>query len=259
MQREKGLTLVFVETKRCADGLEGYLRDNNFPATSIHGDRSQYEREAALKSFRSGRTPILVATDVAARGLDIPHVTHVINYDLPTDIDDYVHRIGRTGRAGKKGLATAFFAVEKDGNMAHKLVEVMTEANQDVPDWLRQMAKRAPGGGGRGRRNNRFGGTDFRKGGGGGGYGGNRNYGGGGGGYGGGGGGGYGGGGYGGYGGGGYSGQPAGGYGGGGYSGYGGGGYGGGGRSGGGGGFNNGGGYGGGGYSGGGYGGAGWD
>ena len=101
MQKEvKGLTLVFVETKRCADSLEGYLRDNQFPATSIHGDRSQYEREAALKSFRSGRTPILVATDVAARGLDIPHVTHVINYDLPTDIDDYVHRIGRTGRAG---------------------------------------------------------------------------------------------------------------------------------------------------------------
>lgn len=101
MQREaKGLTLVFVETKRCADSLEGYLREHNFPATSIHGDRSQYEREAALKSFRSGRTPILVATDVAARGLDIPHVTHVINYDLPTDIDDYVHRIGRTGRAG---------------------------------------------------------------------------------------------------------------------------------------------------------------
>lgn len=262
MQKEKGLTLVFVETKRCADALEGYLRDNNHMATSIHGDRSQYEREAALKSFRSGRTPVLVATDVAARGLDIPHVTHVINYDLPTDIDDYVHRIGRTGRAGKKGLATAFFAVEKDGNMAHKLVEVMTEANQDVPDWLRQMAKRAPGGGGRGRRNNRFGGTDFRKGGGG--YGGNRNHGGGGG-YSGGGG--YGGGGYGGYGGGaGYGGQPGGGYGGGGYGGHsgGGGGYGGGrpgygGAGGYGGGGYSGGGYGGGGYGGGGYGGAGWD
>jgi superfamily II DNA/RNA helicase len=91
----------------------------------------QYEREAALKSFRSGRTPILVATDVAARGLDIPHVTHVINFDLPSDIDDYVHRIGRTGRAGKKGLATAFFC-EKDSAMANKLVEVMTEANQEV-------------------------------------------------------------------------------------------------------------------------------
>ena len=78
----------------------------------------------ALKSFRSGRTPILVATDVAARGLDIPHVTHVINFDLPTDIDDYVHRIGRTGRAGKKGLATAFFS-EKDSGLAKGLAELL--------------------------------------------------------------------------------------------------------------------------------------
>ncbi|KVH88914.1 DNA/RNA helicase, DEAD/DEAH box type, N-terminal [Cynara cardunculus var. scolymus] len=69
----------------------------------------QEEREQALRSFKSGNTPILVATDVAARGLDIPHVSHVVNFDLPNDIDDYVHRIGRTGRAGKSGLATAFF------------------------------------------------------------------------------------------------------------------------------------------------------
>ena len=124
MQKDRGLTLIFVETKRGADALEDFLHDHNHPAASIHGDRSQYEREAALKSFRSGRTPILVATDVAARGLDIPHVTHVINFDLPSDIDDYVHRIGRTGRAGKKGLATAFFS-EKDSGMAGKLMEVM--------------------------------------------------------------------------------------------------------------------------------------
>lgn len=79
----------------------------------------------ALRSFRSGRTPILVATDVAARGLDIPHVTHVINFDLPPDIDDYVHRIGRTGRAGKKGLATAFFT-DKDMSLARPLVELLS-------------------------------------------------------------------------------------------------------------------------------------
>ena len=78
----------------------------------------------ALRSFRSGRTPILVATDVAARGLDIPHVTHVINFDLPTDIDDYVHRIGRTGRAGKKGLATAFFS-DKDMGLAKPLADLL--------------------------------------------------------------------------------------------------------------------------------------
>ena len=79
----------------------------------------------ALRSFRSGRTPVLVATDVAARGLDIPHVTHVINFDLPTDIDDYVHRIGRTGRAGKKGLATAFFS-DKDSGLAKGLAELLS-------------------------------------------------------------------------------------------------------------------------------------
>ena len=147
----QGLTLIFVETKKGADALEDFLCRNGLPATSIHGDRSQAEREAvrcswelppllpclsfpfyaaalcaaptapasllppppgactcarlailaaplcrscpqALRSFRTGRTPVLVATDVAARGLDIPHVTHVINFDLPTDIDDYVHR-----------------------------------------------------------------------------------------------------------------------------------------------------------------------
>jgi superfamily II DNA/RNA helicase len=103
-----GLTLVFVETKRNADAIEDFLCRDGFPATSIHGDRTQREREDALQSFRAGRTPILVATDVAARGLDIPNVIHVINFDMPKEIDDYVHRIGRTGRAGNTGHATAF-------------------------------------------------------------------------------------------------------------------------------------------------------
>ena len=73
------------------------LSREGYPTTSIHGDRTQRDREDALKSFKAGRTPILVATDVASRGLDINNVTHVINYDLPTNIEDYVHRIGRTG------------------------------------------------------------------------------------------------------------------------------------------------------------------
>ncbi|CAI9761126.1 unnamed protein product [Fraxinus pennsylvanica] len=94
---KQALTLVFVETKKGADSLEHWLCVKGFPATTIHGDRTQQERELALRSFKSGNTPILVATDVAARGLDIPHVAHVINFDLPNDIDDYVHRIGRTG------------------------------------------------------------------------------------------------------------------------------------------------------------------
>ncbi|KAF4691440.1 hypothetical protein FOZ60_015437 [Perkinsus olseni] len=107
-QTEEGLTLVFVETKRKADEIENMLRRDRYPATSIHGDRSQWEREEALKAFKSGELPILVATDVAARGLDISHVNLVINYDLPNNIDDYVHRIGRTGRAGNLGTAIAF-------------------------------------------------------------------------------------------------------------------------------------------------------
>ncbi|CAM6023925.1 unnamed protein product [Sphagnum balticum] len=176
---QHSLTLVFVETKKGADALEDWLCRMGFPATTIHGDRSQSEREHALRSFRTGVTPILVATDVAARGLDIPHVAHVVNFDLPSDIDDYVHRIGRTGRAGKSGLATAFFN-EKDSSLARPLSELMQESNQEVPGWLLNYATRSSyGGGGRNRRSgggSKFGGRDFRReggrGGGGGGYGG---------------------------------------------------------------------------------------
>ncbi|XP_021738320.1 DEAD-box ATP-dependent RNA helicase 37-like [Chenopodium quinoa] len=168
VQGKQALTLVFVETKKGADALEHWLGINGFPATSIHGDRTQQERELALRSFKSGNTPILVATDVAARGLDIPHVAHVINFDLPNDIDDYVHRIGRTGRAGKSGLATAFFN-ENNQSLARPLAELMQEANQEVPDWLVRYASRASYGGGRNRRagGGRFGGRDFRRDGGG--------------------------------------------------------------------------------------------
>jgi ATP-dependent RNA helicase DDX3X len=130
-----GLTLIFVETKRMADMLSEFLIANQYPATSIHGDRTQREREHALATFRSGRTPILVATAVAARGLDIPNVTHVVNYDLPSDIDDYVHRIGRTGRAGNTGVSTAFFN-RGNKNIVRELVELLREANQIIPPWL---------------------------------------------------------------------------------------------------------------------------
>jgi ATP-dependent RNA helicase DDX3X len=177
-----GLTLIFVETKRMADSLSDFLINQNFPATSIHGDRTQRERERALEMFRNGRCPILVATAVAARGLDIPNVTHVINYDLPTDIDDYVHRIGRTGRAGNTGISTAFFNRGNRG-VVRDLIELLKEANQEVPSFLESIAREGSGyGGGRGARSGgrgRGGGTnrDFRKyqgggGGGGSGYGG---------------------------------------------------------------------------------------
>lgn len=122
------------------------------------------ERELALRSFKSGNTPILVATDVAARGLDIPRVAHVVNFDIPNDIDDYVHRIGRTGRAGKMGLATAFFN-DNNSSLAKPLADLMQEANQEVPAWLTRYAARASyGGGNRNRRSGaRFGGRDYRR------------------------------------------------------------------------------------------------
>ena len=165
-----GLTLIFVETKRGADYLDNYLYEHGFPCTSIHGDRTQREREDALASFRSGETPFLVATAVASRGLDIPNVTHVINYDLPNDIDDYVHRIGRTGRAGNVGRATALFC-DANRNIAHELVELLREAHQEVPSWLESMAyegrMRGAGGYRRGGGGGRFGNRDFRSGGGG--------------------------------------------------------------------------------------------
>jgi ATP-dependent RNA helicase DDX3X len=167
-----GLTLVFTETKRMADHLEEYLYTSGFSAASIHGDRTQQEREAALEAFKSGQVQILVATDVASRGLDISNVKHVINYDLPHDIDDYVHRIGRTGRAGNDGFATAFFN-EKNGNIASDLVVLLEEAGQDVEYWLKEIShcnsnrgtKPRRGGGGGGNYGSRGSGGSGRVGG----------------------------------------------------------------------------------------------
>ncbi|KAF8903491.1 P-loop containing nucleoside triphosphate hydrolase protein [Gymnopilus junonius] len=179
-KEDLGLTLVFVETKRMADMLSDFLMSNNLPATSIHGDRTQRERETALQTFRTGRTPILVATAVAARGLDIPNVTHVVNYDLPSDIDDYVHRIGRTGRAGNTGVSTAFFN-RGNKNIVKDLVELLREANQEIPGWLETVAHEASfgsggyrgrGGRGRGGGSRGMGGRDYRQSGGGSGAGG---------------------------------------------------------------------------------------
>ncbi|KAG0284365.1 DEAD-box ATP-dependent RNA helicase [Linnemannia gamsii] len=164
-----GLTLIFVETKRMADNLSDFLLGQNFPATSIHGDRTQNERERALDMFRSGRCPIMVATAVAARGLDIPNVTHVVSYDLPTDIDDYVHRIGRTGRAGNTGIATAFLNRGNKG-VVRDLLDLLKEANQEIPGWLETLAREGSYGGGgsgrgrgRGRGGHQAGGRDIRK------------------------------------------------------------------------------------------------
>ena len=107
-----------------------YLRKKlkcNLTLNHFYRDRTQQEREAALLDFRTGRAPVLVATSVAARGLDIADVKHVINYDLPQDIDEYVHRIGRTGRIGNKGKATSFFQPDRDEKLARSLVKVLSQ------------------------------------------------------------------------------------------------------------------------------------
>ncbi|XP_031661627.1 ATP-dependent RNA helicase DDX3X isoform X10 [Oncorhynchus kisutch] len=174
---KESLTLVFVETKKGADALEDFLYREGYACTSIHGDRSQRDREEALNQFRSGRCPILVATAVAARGLDISNVKHVINFDLPSDIEEYVHRIGRTGRVGNLGLATSFFN-DKNSNITKDLLDILVEAKQEVPSWLESLGyeNQHKGNTGRGRSkrfsSGGFGARDYRQTPGGGGFGG---------------------------------------------------------------------------------------
>ncbi|MEO8647611.1 MAG: DEAD/DEAH box helicase, partial [Acidobacteriota bacterium] len=116
--------LVFTRTKRGADRIAHILEKRDHKSNRIHGDRSQSQRETALKSFKSGRTRVLVATDVAARGIDIDCVSHVINYDIPEVPEDYVHRIGRTGRAGNKGRAITLFTTAEEHSM--RAIEKLT-------------------------------------------------------------------------------------------------------------------------------------
>ena len=135
-QEEIESGVVFARTKHGADRLAKFLDKAGITAVSIHGDKSQQEREFALHQFKTERRPILVATDVAARGLDIPNVAHVINFDLPSrSIDSYSHRIGRTGRAGKEGLATSLMTDEDEGIMA-PLKAYLESTGHHVPDKL---------------------------------------------------------------------------------------------------------------------------
>ncbi|KAJ1257917.1 hypothetical protein BS78_10G033300 [Paspalum vaginatum] len=140
-EQERGSKIIiFCSTKKMCDQLARGI-GRSFGAASIHGDKSQADRDHVLNQFRTGRTPILVATDVAARGLDVKDIRVVINYDFPTGIEDYVHRIGRTGRAGATGVSYTFFS-EQDWKYAGDLVKVLEGANQQVPPQLRDMAAR---------------------------------------------------------------------------------------------------------------------
>lgn len=168
-----GKILIFSTTKRKCDQITSYLRRYGQDAVGMHGDKSQQERERALNRFRNSNSCILVATDVAARGLDVDGIKVVINYDYPQQTEDYVHRIGRTGRSNATGEAYTFFT-SNERKMAKELVAILEEAKQDVPPEL--LKWRHMGGGGINRYGsgggNRFGtfkggrGGDFGRGGG---------------------------------------------------------------------------------------------
>ncbi|KAM6940633.1 putative ATP-dependent RNA helicase DDX5 [Xenentodon cancila] len=150
MSEKENKTIIFVETKRRCDELTRRMRRDGWPAMGIHGDKSQQERDWVLNEFRYGKAPILIATDVASRGLDVEDVKFVINYDYPNSSEDYIHRIGRTARSQKTGTAYTFFT-PNNMKQASDLISVLREANQAINPKLIQMAEDR-GGRGRGGR-----------------------------------------------------------------------------------------------------------
>lgn len=150
-EQKMGSVLVFTKTRRKATWVKSRLRDANVHAEEIHGDISQSERERTLSRYKQGAFPVLVATDLAARGLDIPSISHVINYDLPNTPADYVHRIGRTGRAGRSGVALSFVSEGENGlvrdieRMIGKVVDPQAQKRTTLsPRRFRSSGRRRP-------------------------------------------------------------------------------------------------------------------
>ncbi|KAK2708345.1 hypothetical protein QYM36_014081 [Artemia franciscana] len=128
--------------KKKADYITDRIRRDGYPAKAIHGDKDQRERDWTLKEFRNSKINILVATDVAGRGLDIDDIKYVINYDYPHNSEDYIHRIGRTGRSNRTGIAHTFFTPQ-NGSKAKDLIGVLNEANQKVDPKLYELYESA--------------------------------------------------------------------------------------------------------------------
>ncbi|CAK9088336.1 unnamed protein product [Durusdinium trenchii] len=140
LQRSGGAALIFVKTKKAAAGLYHTLSRAGAPIVCLHGDMDQSQRDHALYAFKHGKAKVLVATDVAQRGLDIKNVQFVVNYDAPANMEDYVHRIGRTGRAGEKGDAyTCLY--ESETQIANGIMKMFIKAGQEVPTELRDLAR----------------------------------------------------------------------------------------------------------------------
>jgi len=152
-----GQVIIFTGTKRMCDALSRTLSRTGVRCEAIHGDRDQRERDQALHAFKSGSATILVATDVAARGLDVKSVRMVVNFDAPNNAEDYIHRIGRTGRAGVKGWAITFL-LHSDDKIGRQIADVMRRTGKVVPPELERLASRGGGGGGKGKGRGRKGG-----------------------------------------------------------------------------------------------------
>ena len=139
---QMGITkmIIFCGTKKSTEELCQQLYQNRYRAFAIHGDKEQPARERCLGELKRQHKCLLVATDVAQRGLDIPNLPAVINFDMPEQLEDYVHRIGRTGRAGRAGKAVTFFT-EADAEQLRAIANVMKASGCDVPDWMLRMKK----------------------------------------------------------------------------------------------------------------------
>ncbi|TAM79861.1 MAG: DEAD/DEAH box helicase [Acidobacteria bacterium] len=146
LAEETGRCLIFVRTKRGAERLARTLNRSGFTAAMIHGDRSQSQRNAALTGFQGGRYRILVATDLASRGIHVQDIAHVINYDLPDIAENFIHRVGRTGRAGRQGLASTLFSSDQrtDFFLLERALGIKMERAQGEPDLPPTQVRRRP-------------------------------------------------------------------------------------------------------------------
>ncbi|XP_039297448.1 LOW QUALITY PROTEIN: ATP-dependent RNA helicase abstrakt [Nilaparvata lugens] len=139
LQKTTPPVLIFAEKKQDVDAIHEYLLLKGVEAVAIHGGKDQEERSRSVEAFRKGHKDVLVATDVASKGLDFANVQHVINYDMPDDVENYVHRIGRTGRSGKTGIATTFINKANDESVLLDLKHLLMEAKQKVPPFLAEL------------------------------------------------------------------------------------------------------------------------
>jgi len=140
---QQGKSIVFIATKKMCDEVCWELKKKGFRAKAIHGNKDQWKRDKVLADFKAGFCNHLIATDVASRGIHVDDITHVINYDYPNNAEDYVHRIGRTGRAGTHGKAITFFTWD-DAKKSHALIKVLEESGQKVPRDLQEIADATP-------------------------------------------------------------------------------------------------------------------